>query len=306
MNYKINKKSSENNIDIKKNFFKKISEDTLYKSRISRKINLLFLLIIIESIFLVYFIYNDLYLKNSEMDNLKEDVRSLKLSNIEIENKISELSKNLIETRMNLSKKIESVNAGKNSDFSGIIENAVNSVVSIRTNIAQGSGFIITQDGYVVTNAHVLAGARYADAIMSDQQINSMDLIGYNLTLDLALLKMDGNFDYLEIGNSNDVKLGEKVIAIGNPLGLSFSVTEGIISGIKRKGLNDIPAYFQTDAALNPGNSGGPLIASNGKVVGINNFKARGENLGFSLESNLLKEGINEISLKKLNKTILD
>jgi len=83
--------------------------------------------------------------------------------------------------------------------------------------------------------------------------------------------------------------VGEKVIAIGNPLGLSLSVTEGIVSGVHRIGDNNLPAYIQTDAALNPGNSGGPLINTDGKVIGINNFKISGtESLGFALESDYI------------------
>ncbi|MEK6845094.1 MAG: trypsin-like peptidase domain-containing protein, partial [Nanoarchaeota archaeon] len=99
---------------------------------------------------------------------------------------------------------------------------------------------------------------------------------------------------------------GERVIAIGNPLGLQFSVTEGIVSGIHRPGINELEAYVQTDAALNPGNSGGPLINKNGKVIGINNFKiGSGESLGFALESNYIKDAVNAISLENLEREIL-
>ena len=178
-------------------------------------------------------------------------------------------------------------------------------MVSIRTDVAQGTGFILTSDGYVVTNAHVLSGADYAEAILSNKNTEELSLIGYNITMDIALLKLDGNYDYLELRDSEELKVGEKVIAIGNPLGLSFSVSEGIISAIDREGSNGYPAYIQTDAALNPGNSGGPLIGTDGKVLGINNFKARGESLGFALESNYIKDSIDEIALRKLNQTIL-
>ncbi|MBR9705232.1 trypsin-like serine protease, partial [Candidatus Pacearchaeota archaeon] len=171
---------------------------------------------------------------------------------------------------------------------------------------AQGTGFILTTDGFVVTNAHVLSGARFADGILSNSGVEGMDLIGYNLTLDLALLKIDGTYEPLKLGDSNDVRVGEKVIAIGNPLGLGFSVSEGIVSGVHREGLErDLFAYIQTDAALNPGNSGGPLINTDGVAIGINNFKARGENIGFALESNHLKSGVNDITMRKLNRSIL-
>ena len=100
--------------------------------------------------------------------------------------------------------------------------------------------------------------------------------------------------------------MGQKVVAIGNPLGLQFSVSQGIVSGVHRQGPNGLNIYIQTDAALNPGNSVGPLIDTEGKVVGINNFKSSsGESLGFALESNYIKEAINEISQRELNITIL-
>ena len=119
-----------------------------------------------------------------------------------------------------------------------------------------------------------------------------------------------GTFTYINahytVEISDDVQIGEKVIAIGNPLGLSFSVSEGIVSAVNREGSNGLPYYIQTDTALNPGNSGGPLINTDGEVIGINNFKiAGGENLGFSLESNYIEDSVNEISLERLDEIIL-
>ena len=115
--------------------------------------------------------------------------------------------------------------------------------------------------------------------------------------MDIAILKIDETtYSPLILANSNNIQVGEKVIAIGNPLGLQFSVSEGIVSAVHRKGDNNINAYIQTDASLNPGNSGGPLIDTEGKVIGINNFKVSGsESLGFALESNYIKEVINNI-----------
>ena len=89
-------------------------------------------------------------------------------------------------------------------------------------------------------------------------------------------------------------------------MGLQFSITEGIVSGVHRTGINEIDAYIQTDAALNPGNSGGPLINTEGDVIGINNFKiGGGESLGFALESNYLKDAVNAISQQALNQTLI-
>ena len=120
------------------------------------------------------------------------------------------------------------------------------------------------------------------------------------------MLKISGEYTPLELGNSNDIQVGEKVIAIGNPLGLQFSVSEGIISAIHRPGINDLEAYIQTDAALNPGNSGGPLIDKKGEVIGINNFKVGGgENLGFALESNFIKDAVNTISQENLGGNLI-
>ena len=93
------------------------------------------------------------------------------------------------------------------------------------------------------------------------------------------------------------MQVGNKVIAIGNPLGLSFTVTEGIISGLNREGPNGLEEYIQTDVSLNPGNSGGPLIDTNGHVIGVNNFKVGdAESLGFALESAALKNAVLEMS----------
>ncbi len=243
---------------------------------------------------------------NNKIDSISTELTNkMNTNNAELQSNINELSKNLLQTKTDLSQEVSNIKAKTSSDFSGIIESATSSVVTIRTDVAQGTGFIISSNGYVVTNAHVLSGGTYAEAITFNQEIKEMKLIGYDKNMDIALLKIDGTYNYLELGNSDNVKVGEKVIAIGNPLGLSFSVSEGIVSAVHRTGSNDLPVYIQTDASLNPGNSGGPLINTDGKVIGINNFKARAESIGFALESNSLKSTVNAISMKALNSTIL-
>ena len=245
---------------------------------------------------------------NKKIDGIEKDTNS----------KITDLSEGLIDTNNligselgSLSKKLDLLKASAGEDFSGIIETAVESVVTIRTNSGQGTGFIVDSEGYIVTNAHVLAYsngnlASGIQAITSDGNARSATFIGYDGNLDIALLKISGTWNALEFGNSNDVQVGEKVIAIGNPLGLQFSVSQGIVSAIHRPGSNELNAYIQTDAALNPGNSGGPLIDVNGKVIGINNFKiGGGENLGFALESNYIIDAVNEISQEELNQTLI-
>ena len=251
--------------------------------------------------------------------SIKQTVNYNKLNNkiseleADTQNKLNELTKNLLQTNkvldiklISLNEKMDLLKASAGEDFSGIVENAIKSVVTIRTDISQGTGFILTNDGYIITNAHVLVGAKYIQVITYEQKIINANMVGYDGNLDLVLLKIDGNYDSISLGDSNDVQVGEKVIAIGNPLGLQFSVSEGIVSAVQREGPNGLEAYIQTDAALNPGNSGGPLINKQGKVIGINNFKiGGGENLGFALESNYIEKTVNKIAKEALEKTLL-
>ena len=252
--------------------------------------------------------YNTL---NDKMMGLQIDTQT-KL-NIITEN-IMNLEQSLSQTQTGLQesqRELDLLKASAGEDFSGIVEEARKSVVTIKTASGQGTGFIINSDGYLVTNAHVLADeqgylAENIIAITYEKDTITAEFIGYDGELDIALLKISGDYNRLRFGDSDDVQVGEKVIAIGNPLGLQFSVTEGIVSAIHRPGINNIEAYIQTDAALNPGNSGGPLINKQGKVIGINNFKiSAGESLGFALESNYIKDVINDIALEQLNQTLL-
>ncbi|MBU4308381.1 MAG: trypsin-like peptidase domain-containing protein [Nanoarchaeota archaeon] len=222
---------------------------------------------------------------------------------IKLEKSFNLIEQDLYETQGILEQNQQELNelkASVDDDFSGIIENAIESVVTIVTDISQGTGFLIEESGYVVTNAHVMENARSAGIYTYDGEMHQVSLIGTNSEMDVCLLKIQGTYPALKLGNSDDVSIGESVIAIGNPLGLQFSVTEGIISAIHREGANGLKAYFQTDAALNPGNSGGPLVDKQGKAIGINNFKtSEGESLGFALESNWLKDVVNEIYFEK-------
>jgi S1-C subfamily serine protease len=188
----------------------------------------------------------------------------------------------------------------QSADFSGIVEDVIKDVVSIKTELGQGSGAIISEDGYIVTNSHVVDNARRIQALTYDNRVYNADLIGYSTIYDIAVLKINkNNLDYLSFGNSDQVKVGERVIALGNPLGLSFSVTEGIISGLHREGPSpyNFPIYLQIDVPINPGNSGGPLINTKREIVGITNFKVARvgfEGLGFAIESNTVKEVVDE------------
>ena len=273
----------------------------------------LIIVMFVVQIVSVVFIIGEINEFRESVNELSESLDSTKIQlnqkidivDSDLQNKVNGLSASLLNVETDLSKEISSIKAKTSSDFSGVIDDVVSSVVSIRTDVAQGTGFIISEDGFVVTNAHVLTGARFANAITSEQTSESLSLIGYNENLDLALLKIDGSYDYLRFDDSDDIRVGEKVIAIGNPLGLSFSVSEGIVSAVNRAGENGIRAYIQTDAALNPGNSGGPLINTDGRVIGINNFKIAGDNIGFALESSFIVDAVNEIGIVEINKTVV-
>lgn len=265
------------------------------------------IIILIANTVLIYTLYVQLKINHNKLENEIMELQA------DTQSKINELTTNLIETKeslgkldVSLSMEIGELKASVGEDFSGIAEKVVKSVVTIRTDRGQGTGFIITDRGYLVTNAHVLSGASKVDAITYEQDTINANFIGFEGNLDIALLKIPGEYDPLELADSNDVQIGEKVIAIGNPLGLQFSISDGIVSGIHRQGINELEAYIQTDAALNPGSSGGPLINKKGEVIGINNFKIGGvEGLGFALESNFIREAVNTISQKALNQTLI-
>ena len=257
-------------------------------------------IVIILLITLSVFTYMIFVKQELNYNLLEKKITNLK---IETQSNVNSLSEGLIETRSELESQLGLVQeefsllkASGGEDFSGIINSAVKGVVTIRTDISQGTGFIIDEDGYVVTNYHVMQDAQAATIITSDDENHEVSPIGYNSEFDIALLKISGTYNELELGDSDDVQVGERVIAIGNPLGLQFSVTQGIVSAVHRTGPNGLPVYIQTDAALNPGNSGGPLINQRGEVIGINNFKAGdSESLGFALESNFIEQAVNDI-----------
>ena len=150
---------------------------------------------------------------------------------------------------------------------------------------ASGSGVIISADGYIVTNNHVVDGADELTVTLSDNTEKSARIIGTDKTTDLALIKIDAkNLPAIAIANSDQVKVGEWVLAIGNPLGLNNTVTAGIISAKARTlGANGVESFIQTDAAINQGNSGGALVNTQGELVGINAMLSSptGSNIGY-------------------------
>lgn len=182
------------------------------------------------------------------------------------------------------------------------------------TQAGTGSGVVYKkEDGnaYIVTNHHVIAGADRVEVVLADETKVDAEIIGSDDYTDLAVLRIDGeNVDHvIEMGSSENVKVGEPVLAIGNPLGLQFagSVTQGIISGVERIVPQDIDRdgqaewhmeVLQTDAAINPGNSGGALVNMKGQLIGINSMKiaqSAVEGIGFSIPIDMVKEIIKDL-----------
>ena len=171
-----------------------------------------------------------------------------------------------------------------------------------------GSGFIISADGYIVTNNHVVEGADVIRVTLDDKNGKGGEpvkakLVGADSETDLALLKIEVKQDlpFLKFGDSDSLKVGEWVMAIGNPFGLDHSVTAGILSA-KGRNINAgaFDNFLQTDASINPGNSGGPLINMQGEVIGINTaIIASGQGIGFAIPSNMAKDIISQIKDSK-------
>ena len=158
-----------------------------------------------------------------------------------------------------------------------------------------GSGFIISSDGYIMTNNHVISGADEIYVKMSDGQEYLAKLVGTSPEVDIAILKVSTNktFKPLKFANSDNIKIGHWAIAFGNPLGLNSSMTVGVIgaSGRSSLGIEQVENFIQTDAAINQGNSGGPLLNINGDVIGVNTaiYSTNGGSVGlsFAIPSNL-------------------
>jgi len=165
-----------------------------------------------------------------------------------------------------------------------------------------GSGFIIDEDGYIVTNNHVVQGADKIKVILKDGREFDAEIKGRDPNTDLALVKIESDKDLpiIALGNSDTLKIGEWVLAIGNPFGLEHTVTAGIISAKGRViGSGPYDDFIQTDASINPGNSGGPLISMEGKVVGINTaIIAGGTGIGFAIPVNLARGIITQLKTK--------
>jgi Do/DeqQ family serine protease len=165
-----------------------------------------------------------------------------------------------------------------------------------------GSGFIISSDGYILTNEHVIEGANKISVtvIGFDKEIEAR-VVGSDYDLDLALLKIDagGSLPFLTLGNSDQIRVGNWVIAIGNPYGLDHTVTTGVISAKGRPISVEDRQYenlLQTDASINPGNSGGPLLNLNGEVVGINTaISSEAQGIGFAIPTSTVQQVLEDL-----------
>ncbi len=166
---------------------------------------------------------------------------------------------------------------------------------------ATGSGVIISKDGYIVTNNHVVAGADELTVTLNDNREFSARIIGTDETSDLALIKVDGkDLPTLPVGDSDKLKVGEWVIAVGNPFGLNNTVTAGIVSAKARSlGANGVESFIQTDAAINQGNSGGALVNTSGELVGINAMLSSptGSNIGygFAIPTTIMNKVVDDL-----------
>ncbi len=214
---------------------------------------------------------------------------------------------------------------GTNADFTEAAEKTVHGVVHVK-NVAvyegprniwdlyrgnqggralqgAGSGVIISPDGYIVTNNHVIKDASEVEVTLNNNKTYTAEIIGTDSSSDIALLKIDAtDLDYIPFGDSNNVKLGEWVLAVGNPFNLKSTVTAGIVSATARD-LNTYDptpqSFIQTDAAINPGNSGGALVNINGELVGINTAitSQTGSYIGyaFAVPSNITRKIVEDI-----------
>lgn len=216
--------------------------------------------------------------------------------------------------------KVTTINVDKTASniVEAVAEKVTDSVVGIRTTASvtnffygntestgEGSGIIYTKDGYIITNYHVIAEAVESsqgkiEVFLADQTETAIpaSVVGYNISTDLAVIKIDKNgLNAIELANSDDIKVGQFVVAIGNPGGLEYisTVTYGIVSGLNRS-LSDNESeinYIQTDAAINPGNSGGALVNAEGKLIGVNSVKIVSESyegMGFAIPTNSVVE----------------
>ena len=189
--------------------------------------------------------------------------------------------------------------------FDAIIEQYFGRKIEIPDNISIGfgSGVVISPDGYIVTNNHVVEGATKIEVTFNDKHKREATIIGKDPTTDIALIKVDAtDLEYITFGDSDKVRIGQWVLAVGNPFNLNSTVTAGIVSAKARNinilGDGTIESFIQTDAAVNPGNSGGALVTTKGELIGINAAIATHtgsyEGYSFAIPSNIAKKVVED------------
>jgi len=187
------------------------------------------------------------------------------------------------------------------SPFEDLFRGPNNGQRGPRSASALGAGFVISEDGYVVTNNHVIEGADEIEVEFINGDIFPAKIVGTDANIDIAVLKIDADkpFEYVAFGNSDVARVGDWVMAMGNPLGQGFSVSAGIISARNRELSGPYDDYIQTDAAINRGNSGGPLFNMDGEVIGVNTAiispSGGSIGLGFSMASNTVDPVVKQL-----------
>jgi len=233
---------------------------------------------------------------NQSIANVQTSVVSLSEAS---QQQFQQFDTQLLEVKQESEEKLEELEEQinlnlKTGDFTSVVEDVIPSIVSIQTDKSLGSGVFVENDGILLTNYHVIDGATAAVVITHDGDTHDVSILGYDSGLDLAVLKIDNDYPHLPFANSHKIQVGQRVIALGNPGGLQFTVTEGIISATNRQSGGN--TYLQTDVPINPGNSGGPLVDAKGRVVGINTLKAKNlEGVGFAIPSNIADEILEEV-----------
>jgi serine protease Do len=195
---------------------------------------------------------------------------------------------------------------GQNDPFNDFFKKFFDNMPKNGKTHALGSGFIISKDGYILTNYHVVKKATTIKVtLLNTNEVYDAKIVGSDPKADIALIKIKAKKElpYLELGNSDEMSVGDWVVAVGNPFGLNGTVTAGIISAKGRViGEGPFDHFIQTDAAINPGNSGGPLLNLDGKVIGINTaIVAGGQGIGFAIPINMAKS---EMDFLKAGKSI--
>lgn len=255
------------------------------------------LLMIIASVstLFLYKMYLNINVENDQTPNVSDNTAIRLAANSE------EKTEDITETLEKVTKCVVGISKIKNKGDS-ILETTATEDLKL------GTGIIISENGYIITNWH-LAGNKYSSCYvtMEDGTVYNGNTIWADSDLDLAIVKISANnLKYLQLGDSDNIKIGETVYAIGNPIGIEFqrTVTKGIISGLNRtikieenKNSSYMEGLIQTDASINQGNSGGPLINERGEVIGINSVKIEtAEGIGFAVPINIIKPVVESLA----------